>query len=50
MIGINDMYRADHRITSYGIEGYAVEKKYSEGTGQPKSKNDRESREEQKKR
>ncbi len=28
MIGIGDMYRQNHKITPYGIEGYKIEKKY----------------------
>lgn len=28
MIGIGEMYRCNHRINNYGIEGYQIEKKY----------------------
>jgi hypothetical protein len=38
MIGIPEMYSAKCRLTPYGIEGYAVEKKYQEPNGHLKSK------------
>lgn len=44
------MYKANHKITSYGIEGYAVEKKYQQKEKVMNSKNDKEAKEEQKKR
>ncbi len=30
MIGIGEMYRTNHKMSSYGIEGYQVEKKYEQ--------------------
>jgi hypothetical protein len=30
MIGIGEMYRFNHKMNSYGIDGYQVEKKYEE--------------------
>ena len=42
------MYSADHKISSYGIEGYNVEKTYQDGSHKAKNKNDKESKEQQK--
>lgn len=44
MIGINEMYSVNHKISPYGIEGYAVEKKYEDGNSKGKHKNDKESK------
>lgn len=45
------MYSASHRMTPYGVEGYAIEKKYElTAKGVLKDKNDKESKQEQKKR
>lgn len=38
MIAINDMYAANHKLQSYGIEGYAVEKKYEQTHNNTKTK------------
>ena len=39
------MYNANHKVASCGVQGYAIEKKYEQS-----SKNDKLSKEEQKKR
>jgi hypothetical protein len=49
MIGIGEMYRANHRINSYGIEGYQVEGKY-EAPLRDKNKDEKEEKRKETKR
>lgn len=50
MLGISDMYSVNHKLTSFGIEGYAIEKKYEDTHNVLKVKNSKATEDDQKKR